>query len=366
MNGTMLDMVFHEVELEYPGKFGLEDYNDARNLIIETYRDVIGLVAIYEFGKINNPGVSDLDLIFVFEDNLDNINTGLDFSERLLPVFVQNILCGSTLMVISEKNFKNILIWDDLILNRIYGKDIFINDINGEKDLRNIIQIMDWLPERILSIKKQLHVKKLPLIRFLGLLHSLNYTFDKIISGRYIPQQKIGKYIKHMESVATVRKSLLSYSDIQLKKKLASLTERAIVLGYEGMEMVAKAMKEHRHYASDEGFPLGKFQLTRDSGYKFYSMREYLRVVNSEQNIEDKTIPVPSVWKSHWKIYGEIDGPISEKIRGALSYDKNKSVEVNPKIVDFLHRRIVHCNSMADFLYRNGFPKGLYKFGWFF
>ena len=48
-------------------------------------------------------------------------------------------------MVISETNFKNILIWDDLVLNSIYGKDISFNNFDDEKELRNIVQIMDWL-----------------------------------------------------------------------------------------------------------------------------------------------------------------------------------------------------------------------------
>ena len=133
----------------------LGDYETARGLIVETYSDVVGLVAIYEFGKINNPGISDLDLIFVFEDNIENLDIGTDFYKKVLPEFVLKILCGSTLMVISETNFKNILIWDDLVLNCIYGKEIFFNNFDDEKDLRKIVQIMDWLPERILSIKKQ-------------------------------------------------------------------------------------------------------------------------------------------------------------------------------------------------------------------
>ena len=108
MNRDLLNTWFHNVELKYPGEFGNDEYDNARAEIIRTYHNVDGLVAIYEFGKINNPGVSDLDLIFIFDNSICNINIGRDFTNRTIPKLAKDILCGSTLMVISETSFKNI------------------------------------------------------------------------------------------------------------------------------------------------------------------------------------------------------------------------------------------------------------------
>jgi hypothetical protein len=366
INNFKIANVFKDAKLLYPGEFKLGDYEVARNLIVERYCEIEGLVAIYEFGKINNPGISDLDLIFVFEDDINKTNLGTEFLRKVLPVFVQNILCGSTLMVISQTNFSNILIWDDLVLNRIYGKDISFKHFNDEKGLRDVVQIMDWLPERILSIKKHLHLKSIPIVRFLGLLHSLNYTFEKIISGGYVSQHIAEKYIKHIESTSMARRAFLGYDDIESREVLASLTETSFMLGYQAMGMLIITLNEKQYYTSDRNSSMGKFLLTMDSGYKFFAKTEYQGASIVSEDLVEKIVYVPSEWGLHWKTYGEIKGPISEKIKKALTHGENINGKVDPKIRDFLHRRIIHCNSMAEFLTRNGFAKGLYKFGWFF
>jgi len=269
-------------------------------------------------------------------------------------------------MVISENDFKNILIWDDLVLSRLYGKDIPINNMDKDRDLREIVQIMDWLPERILSIKKQLNVNSIPLIRFLGLLHSLNYTFDKIIRRGYIPYERVKEYREHLESTANARRSFLSYSDAQARDILVSLTENAFMLGYFAMERVVNCVSKYKCKNVSNNLSLGNFLLTIDSGYEFYVAGENYIDLVFRQKIENKIIPVPMEWALHWKVYGEIDGMISKKIRNAFTNEENIKGDVETKIRSLMHRRIVHCNSMADFLLCNGFAKGLYKFGWFF
>jgi len=369
MNRDLLNTWFGNVELKYPGKFGNDEYDNARAEIIRTYHNVDGLVAIYEFGKINNPGVSDLDLIFIFDNSICNINIGRDFTNRTIPKLAKDILCGSTLMVISETSFKNILVWDDLKFKKIYGKDITINDVNSrDKKIRNIIQVMDWLPERILSIKRQLYSEELSLIRFLGLLHSLNYTLDKMIHNGYVPQQRVEKYVDHINLTSKARKSFFSYDSRQLREILFSLTENALSLGYQGMSDVSENISGYqcRNQNKCEGQVLGRFMLTNDYGYEFFKIEEYLKFANSTLYLKKSVIPVPLIWKRHFMIYGETRGFISDRIMAAFSNGSSISGKVDAEIHNFMRKRIEHCNLMADFLVKNGFSRGLIKFGWFF
>jgi len=346
-----------------------KSYQEAREQIVQSFSEIEDLLAIYEFGKINNPGVSDLDLIFVFNDSLHNDDVAEIFSSIKLSQFVNNILCGSTLMVISRSDFSNIMIWDDLVLTRIYGDEIPINDVSDHDRSRTILQVMDWLPERILSISRQANNNDIPLIRFLGLLHSLNYTFKKLMSLRYIDGNNLHQYQDHINETAAVRNNVFKYEDSFMRIKLASLAASAVILGVNAMIISSKRLRDEELYVPDYSSISDNsisFMLGGDYGYSFCYSDEvpiYIKgLIDSKNNI----LPVPFEWGIHWKNYAEIEGVISNKIKKYFSGISHVDGGTSYSLQDHSRRRINHCNSMAEYLYSNKFDGGLYKFGWFF
>ena len=108
------------------------------------------------------------------------------------------------------------------------------------------------------------------------------------------------------------------------------------------------------------------FMLTNDYGYEFFTIEEYLKLSNSSLYLKESVIPVPLIWKKHFMMYGETKGFISDRIMAAFSNSSSISGKVDTEIHNFMRKRIAHCNLMADFLVKNGFSRGLIKFGWFF
>ena len=53
------DFTFHN----YPQKISMEPYIKAREELINFFKKFDSVVAIYEYGKVAAPGVSDLDII---------------------------------------------------------------------------------------------------------------------------------------------------------------------------------------------------------------------------------------------------------------------------------------------------------------
>ena len=352
-----------------PDPLKLDSYQKARQVVLDTFKDFEDLVGIYEFGRVNNPGISDLDLAFAFKGKPKDPETGRKFADRKLPAAIDKILSGSTLMVFSEEQIKDLLIWDDLKLTCLYGNEVKLNAPSDPK-LRTVAQIMDWLPERLLSLKKQLASPTIPIIRFLGILHSLNYTFEKLLSEKVMRDHKQETFSKHIQNVSSMRKNFFEYKDneTELRNKLDLLCKSAFELGLEAMKATSDWMKKKEFYQVQdaENSDWGEFHLSpksRTSGYRFTKDRHPPPLWAQP---DDFYIPVPEIWAVHWKSYGEEPGVISSKVAQALTQFSRISGKIHPELNHLLKNRIRLCNSMADFLYENGFKRGLYKFGWFF
>lgn len=55
--------------IDYPYFVPLKYYEDAINRMIEKISKKNGVLSIYQIGSISNPGISDIDILVVFEDN---------------------------------------------------------------------------------------------------------------------------------------------------------------------------------------------------------------------------------------------------------------------------------------------------------
>ena len=70
--------------IDYPKSHSVEDYNSAIDIHVQEFSQVEGVLAVYQIGGVSTPGISDIDLVVVFEDQykyqknprLVNSNTG--------------------------------------------------------------------------------------------------------------------------------------------------------------------------------------------------------------------------------------------------------------------------------------------------
>lgn len=57
--------------INYPHFVPLSDYEDAVDAVVKRIINQPGVLSIYQIGNINTPGISDIDILVVFEDGID-------------------------------------------------------------------------------------------------------------------------------------------------------------------------------------------------------------------------------------------------------------------------------------------------------
>ncbi len=86
--------------IDRPSPITRQLYDETIACIVNKNKQLDGLKAIYKFGNITTPGISDLDLIFVFENGVTCLKNGFES----LPKH-QKVLFTHGIMAISEKHF---------------------------------------------------------------------------------------------------------------------------------------------------------------------------------------------------------------------------------------------------------------------
>jgi len=364
------DLSHYEVKLDStdpPVQFGHDEYDKVRadlTSIFSQFEDVIG---VYEFGKISVPGISDIDSTLLLKNNPADKEIGKKIAEITLEGSTKKIVGDSTLMVFTEATFSRMTLWDDVGVHCLYGKEIELNKYTqDEAYLLTLCQVMDWLPERMLALLRLSQRESVSIMRVLGYLYSIHYTFRKIEQLNLLPHNKISQYI-----VATkrLREDWFIKEESEKMKEMNNLIFQAVEIGIESLNALSEFLTAKEWYKpSCKGDEAGVFQLTEETGFAFTDkvIDNLPELVEASDTDKGFFLPVPSVWAVHLQNYASVKGVISNKLRGALTGYDSIAGQTNDELKMLLNQRITHCNSMADFLYEHNFKRGLFKFGWFY
>ena len=270
-------------------------------------------------------------------------------------------------MVFTEATFSRMTLWDDVGVHCLYGKEIELNKYTqDEAYLLTLCQVMDWLPERMLALLRLSQRESVSIMRVLGYLYSIHYTFRKIEQLNLLPHNKISQYI-----VATkrLREDWFIKEESEKMKEMNNLIFQAVEIGIESLNALSEFLTAKEWYKpSCKGDEAGVFQLTEETGFAFTDkvIDNLPELVEASDTDKGFFLPVPSVWAVHLQNYASVKGVISNKLRGALTGYDSIAGQTNDELKMLLNQRITHCNSMADFLYEHNFKRGLFKFGWFY
>jgi len=134
----------------------IEFYDNAMNDIIESY-NLPWVKSIYQYGAVNNPGISDLDVIIVEDINFQTDNfwkNNKDIKSKLSKI-TKEVMGHASLIFAPDTLFENVNIHDQLTLTNKKG---FIFDIKNYPDYKSskltMLRLIDWLPERLLLNRK--------------------------------------------------------------------------------------------------------------------------------------------------------------------------------------------------------------------
>jgi hypothetical protein len=114
----------------------LRDYNNAIEKFCKDNTDS----TIYLVGEVSHPGISDLDFLIV-----DN--------KPVIDKEVAPYLMGGNVLIVPEFAIKNIQMIENFNLKLINGTGTGFSGKKAYNENEKIVEILEWLPERILKCK---------------------------------------------------------------------------------------------------------------------------------------------------------------------------------------------------------------------
>lgn len=169
--------------IDYPTPIDRSAYDDLKVKIISDLNSFRQVKSIYQMGSVNEPGISDLDIICVFEENSNcniDIRKGLSIEER-------NILTHSLFGI--ESNYFEQALKYNLIsnLNLLYGDNLNLDSSLNTTNNKIEKQIaLEYMLRMYLSLSEQVKYGVIKLRSFLLLGKAIAFDLEllSIKSGK--------------------------------------------------------------------------------------------------------------------------------------------------------------------------------------
>jgi hypothetical protein len=133
---------------DYPKKKSINFYNEKRKIIKKFFQNDNNLLSVYEYGKTKAPGISDLDIILIFKDNLKTKNLNKKKYDLInIDSELYDLVKFGNVIKMGLNTFNNIQYFDKFNLKNIVGKKIkTLIPTNNEIEVIKQISINDWIP----------------------------------------------------------------------------------------------------------------------------------------------------------------------------------------------------------------------------
>ncbi len=167
--------------IDHPQPAARSLYDEAVQGIIDRNKHLLGLKSIVQFGNITTPGISDIDLLFVFKNKQECLATGLEN----LPEVHRNLFTHG-IMALSENQYTDneyYTIWSEHHL--VWGENPSNPERKRSHEDETILKIqtaVEFLIANFIDIKiqKEYQIVKLRALlqHMKGILYDLEYLND--------------------------------------------------------------------------------------------------------------------------------------------------------------------------------------------
>jgi len=164
----------------FPIRQTINDYNIARDEIVQFLKPNQDVVSVCEFGSVSSPGISDLDILLVLNDH--TVSASDKFILKNLSKNLYQFLGNGTTPLIQSSLINKLHLLGDFDIHTLYGTDFSIKKTFAKPIEIKISNLMDWLPERILKLLTLKSCKKIDIRKSLCALYSIRYSFNQIDS----------------------------------------------------------------------------------------------------------------------------------------------------------------------------------------
>ena len=337
-------------------------YENARDDIVKHYSRSDSVISIYEYGSVSAPGVSDLDIILVLKDKVNAIESDLDFKNINEDVY--SLVADGIVIKMPEHVFSKIHRFDRLRFKRLFGKEIRVEEYIDSKVI-NMISVVDWLPERVLRLTKVLLADEINVSNVLCVLHSFLYSIEKIndMAGDAGSENVINN----------VRKLRSDWYDLDKPEEmLRRCIIESIRLGYQYISMLQEYIESAGHIKSIQSQSVDGAQLELyDNCYIKFSSNigegDLMQKAIDSSDAENTFVIISDFYYPHFYFLSLQNGGLSSAIKSKIKpYFRLGDSCLSVEYEAILRNKINLAEDNAVFLKRNGYKKGLIRYGFHF
>lgn len=338
---------------QFPSPLSHDDYELGRQRIVEEFCDRDGLLGIYDYGTVQHPGISDLDLMFVFEQD-STPPWVADLSTAFDPL-VDELVGRGNVIVIDEQTFRQLNFIDPhLEPKHVAGDRLSRENVDTETaTYRNYASVMDWLPERVYQIQRLAVADEIPIMRTLQLLKSLGYSL-RIVDELH----SFDPGVSFADSVESLRSSWFDYSQRKQKEVLFETVEEAKAVGSAALDF----WFDHRPAAVFTGEPYSSSDTK--SVLSYFDGLAYVSGTTGVSRGEDWVrIGIPNQWFAHYTTYADHDSRLGELIDRSLITEQSEPHTLSSGYEQYLHEKLSICSGNFEWVQDSGLGSGTFRFG---
>ncbi|MBI2653348.1 hypothetical protein HYX02_00915 [Candidatus Woesearchaeota archaeon] len=353
----MQDYKFSNLPKEYES----EDYKGVIVNIVKKYSKIKNLLSIYNWGSPSVPGISDLDILMVFDRNASPLPMAkrsfyfLDAKTRYL--------LSHPFIFIDKESFQNIrYVHPNASFELLHGKNISIKELSktgayySQIALLNDICIRHYPRDFILqSVNKKINVRD-TLLR----LNSLKYTALMLES---LTKTKV-EWNSKLKLVDNLRKNWFNHNDFELLVKLnndAVDISMGVIGQFRDFLMKSKIIKINSGDKVDYNGIKNKTIFIKNWAKKDALQKMIHLIKNNQKFYSILPIEFAAQLIEYSKYKGLIGNYIMKNLNGNLSYQLKYKAIIKKRIQILnnqanLAAKLKHSDFAAffDFGYRNG------------
>lgn len=345
-----------------PKLYNISDYNEAIDTFVNEIKNTNEVISVFQVGRINVPGISDIDLILILKDKINPANRNkfliFNFPGKFIYLFLHEPLIFNINLI------KDIYYWSPYPnLNKIYGENIKIDKLSSEeRKMADIILLIECFiseyPRRILTmlLKKNIKIRQT-----LCYLNSIKYITEMIES---ITQQNMG-YDEYFIEYEKFRANWFNAKNNKYNS-LVSYIIKSIEICFKSVESLSDFISKNERFV--KGYNTDK---NIDAALKAYLDRQYLTVFTKNINIDkwlkttinfyNKTglilIIMPEVFFELIESYSSLDNGLISRHINKFKYNsefQSTSKLFKDEICETAKRKIIFLNKHIIYLGKNG------------
>jgi hypothetical protein len=233
--------------IDRPKRVTRASYEDAVNHVVDSSRTIPGLLSIYRFGNINTPGISDIDLLFVFEgDRYCPLNGLESLPDTFSSLFTHGI------MAMKEEHFEDnfrFTVWSKA--DCIWGKQLPNPQPRSEDDTLKLNRqtAVEFLMANYIDFSVQSTYRVVKLRSLLQHMKGIAYDMELLgINESPIHPQiellrsMIAEWFEKTPQDAEVRKWISSFSEVFPRSLQQILQEHPLILPESSRYTIASNM----------------------------------------------------------------------------------------------------------------------------